>query len=100
MSDQVEPVERRLRRAEAAKYVVAKFNVPCSPKTLANLACSSSEGPPFILAGRYPLYAPSDLDTWALAKFGLLVRSTAEAQGWNKYPLVRSPAEAQVEYPK
>ena len=37
--------DRLLRRAEAARYVVETYNVPCSPKTLAKLACVSSEGP-------------------------------------------------------
>jgi hypothetical protein len=72
--------ERHLRRAEAAKYVVETYNVPCSPKTLAKLACVSSTGPPFRLAGRFPLYPTSGLDAWALAKIGPLVRSTSEAR--------------------
>ncbi len=72
--------ERHLRRAEAAKYVVETYNVPCSPKTLAKLACVSSNGPPFRLAGRFPLYPTSGLDAWALAKIGPLVRSTSEAE--------------------
>jgi hypothetical protein len=72
--------ERHFRRAEAAKYVVETHNVPCSPKTLAKLACVSSEGPPFRLAGRFPLYPISGLDAWALAKIGPLVRSTSEAR--------------------
>lgn len=76
--------ERHLRRAEAAKYVVEKHNVPCSPKTLAKLACLNSNGPPYRLAGRFPLYPVSGLDAWALAKLGPLVRSTAEAQVWDK----------------
>jgi hypothetical protein len=70
--------ERMLRRAEAAKYVVDTYNVPCSPKTLAKLACVSSEGPPFRLAGRFPLYPVSGLDAWAQKKIGPLVRSTSE----------------------
>ena len=70
--------ERLLRRAEAAKYVVEKYNVPCSPKTLAKIACISSEGPPFRLAGRFPLYPISGLDAWAQKKIGPLVRSTSE----------------------
>jgi hypothetical protein len=45
--------ERHLRRKEAAKYVVETYNVPCSPRTLAKLACVSSTGPPFRLAGRF-----------------------------------------------
>jgi hypothetical protein len=72
--------ERHLRRAEAAKYIVETYNVPCSPKTLAKLACVSSTGPPFRLAGRFPLYPTSGLDAWALAKIGPLVRSTSEAE--------------------
>jgi hypothetical protein len=75
-----EATERNLRRAEAAKYVVETYNVPCSPKTLAKLACVSSNGPPFRLAGRFPLYPTSGLDAWALAKIGPLVRSTSEAR--------------------
>ena len=72
--------ERHLRRQEAAKYVVETYNVPCSPKTLAKLACVSSEGPPFRLAGRFPLYPVSGLDTWAQKKISPLVRSTSEAR--------------------
>ena len=73
-----EAPERLLRRNEAAKYVVETYNVPCSPKTLAKLACVSSSGPPFRLAGRFPLYPISGLDTWAQNKIGPLVRSTSE----------------------
>jgi hypothetical protein len=69
--------ERLLRRTEAAEYVANKFNIPCSPKTLAKLACISSEGPPFRLAGRFPLYPVSGLDAWARSKIGPLVRSTS-----------------------
>ena len=72
--------DRLLRRAEAAKYVVETYNVPCSPKTLAKIACISSTGPPFRLAGRFPLYPISGLDAWALSKIGPLVRSTSEAR--------------------
>ena len=71
--------ERRLRRKEAAKYVVETYNLPCSPKTLAKLACVSSDGPPFH-AGRFPLYPVSGLDTWAKKKIGPLVRSTSEIE--------------------
>ena len=49
-------IERSLRRSEAAKYVVKTYGLPCSAKTLAKWACISSEGPPFRLAGRFPLY--------------------------------------------
>ena len=72
--------ERHLRRAEAAKYVVDTHNVPCSSKTLAKLACIGCRGPPFRMAGRFPLYPISGLDAWARAKIGPLVRSTSEAR--------------------
>jgi hypothetical protein len=80
MNPSEECTERHLRRTEAARYVVETYNVPCSPKTLAKLACVSSNGPPFRLAGRFPLYPTSGLDAWALAKIGPLVRSTSEAR--------------------
>jgi hypothetical protein len=73
-------VERLFRRVDAAKYVTDTYGLPCSPKTLAKLACISSTGPPFRLAGRFPLYPTSGLDAWALAKIGPLVRSTSEAR--------------------
>jgi hypothetical protein len=72
--------ERYLRRDEAATYVIETYNLPCSPKTLAKLACVSSEGPPFRLAGRFPLYPVSGLDAWAQKKIGPLVRSTSEVR--------------------
>ena len=71
-------LERLLRRTEAAQYVTNKFGIPCSPKTLAKLACVSSDGPPFRLAGRFPLYSTDGLDAWAQSKIGPLVRSTSE----------------------
>ena len=68
-----------LRRAEAARYVADTY-FPCSPKTLAKLACVSSNGPPFRKAGRVPLYPKSRLDEWAQSKIGPLVRSTSEVR--------------------
>jgi len=72
--------DRLLRRSEAAKYVTDTYGIPCSPKTLAKLACVSSDGPPFRLAGRFPLYPMSCLDDWAKKKIGPLVRSTSEVR--------------------
>ena len=73
-------LERLLRRTQAAAYVTETYGLPCSPKTLAKLACVSSDGPPFRLAGRFPLYPTSGLDTWAQSKIGPLVRSTSEVR--------------------
>jgi hypothetical protein len=49
-------IDRLLRRTEAATYITDTYGIPCSPKTLAKLACVSSDGPPFRLAGRFPLF--------------------------------------------
>jgi hypothetical protein len=70
--------ERLLRRADAAKYVTETYGFPCSPKTLAKLACVSCAGPPFHRAGRVPLYPQPGLDAWARSKIGPLVRSSSE----------------------
>jgi hypothetical protein len=70
--------ERPSRRREAAKYIEDTYNIPCSPKTLAKLACIGSDGPPFRMAGRIPLYPKAGLDAWAKSKIGPLVRSTSE----------------------
>ena len=70
--------ERMLRRTEAAKYVTDTYGIPCSPKTLAKIACVSSKGPPFRKAGPYPLYPTEGLDAWARSKIGPLVRSTSD----------------------
>ena len=71
--------DRLLRRAEAARYVADTY-FPCSPKTLAKLACVSSNGPPFRRVGRIPLYPRSGLDAWAQSKIGPLVRSTSDPE--------------------
>ena len=78
MKDETANLDRLLRRTEAAQYVTNKFGIPCSPKTLAKLACVSSDGPPFRLARRFPLYPTDGLDAWARSKIGPLVRSTSE----------------------
>jgi hypothetical protein len=70
--------ERLFRRTDAARYVTETYGFPCSPKTLAKLACISSNGPSFRMAGRIPLYPQPALDAWAQSKIGPLVRSTSE----------------------
>ena len=72
----VRVTERLLRRTEAADYITATFGMPCSPKTLAKIACVSSDGPPFRLAGRFPMYAKSDLDTWVSRSLDELMEVT------------------------
>lgn len=72
--------EQHFRRTPAADYVEKTYNFPCSGKTLAKLASIGSDGPPFRMAGRVPLYPKSGLDSWAQKKIGPLVRSTSEAR--------------------
>jgi hypothetical protein len=74
-----------LRRVQAAKYVTETHNYPCSPRTLAKLACTRSDGPPFLYAGRFPLYSPAGLDSWVISKRGPVVRNTAEARGAGQF---------------
>jgi len=57
---------RPLRRAEASTYLKEKFGIDRKPSTLAKLAVVGGS-PPFCHAGRFPLYAPEDLDSWALS---------------------------------
>ena len=84
-----DPKKYLLRRAAAAKYVTDTYGFPCSPRTLAKLACVSSRGPPFRLAGRIPLYPIDGLDTWAQSKIGPLVRSTSECPSSDNSRLIR-----------
>ena len=65
------------RRTAAAEYILERHGIPCSPKTLAKLACIGG-GPAFYKAGRIPLYADPDLDAWASAKLSKRVNSTSE----------------------
>jgi hypothetical protein len=69
---------RFLRRADAARYVREKWGLPCAPRTLAKIACLTSDGPVFRLAGRFPLYDPKDLDEWAQSRIGQPQRSTSD----------------------
>jgi hypothetical protein len=87
MCQETAKLGRLLRRTDAAKYVADTYGIPCSPKTLAKLACATSKGPPFRLAGRIPLYPKSGLDEWAQNKIGPLVGSTSEARSVERHPV-------------
>ncbi len=67
-----------LRRADAAIYIRTKYGFPCSKQWLAKLAVIGG-GPKFRKAGRFPIYAPADLDEWARRRIGPAVCSTSEA---------------------
>jgi len=69
--------KRPFRRSQAANYVTDTYNVPCSSRTLAKLACVGG-GPLYRLAGRFPLYEPEDLDAWVRARMSAKRRTTCE----------------------
>ncbi len=71
------PLNRRLRRSEAATYLLETHGIRRAVGTLAKLAVIGG-GPRFRVAGRTPLYAPDDLDAWADSIISPLVRSTSE----------------------
>jgi hypothetical protein len=81
-----------LRRKAAAIHVREKFGIPCAESWLAKLACVGG-GPPYRLAGRIPLYAPTDLDNWATSRLSPAVKNTAE---YGSFPEKRPQKELSV----
>jgi len=67
-----------LRRRAASDYLREKWGLPRSPRTLAKIACISSDGPLMVYAGRIPLYPIDGLDEYARAQLSRPVRSTSE----------------------
>jgi hypothetical protein len=69
----------RMRRNVASEYLREVHGVSLSPATLAKLAVIGG-GPRFRRDGRFPLYDPPELDTYAVARLGPLCSSTSELQ--------------------
>jgi hypothetical protein len=69
--------QRYLGRAEAAQYIQERYGFSCSRQWLAKLAVLGG-GSIFRKAGRNPIYAPADLDDWAMTRIGELQRSTSD----------------------
>lgn len=69
--------QRYLSRTEAAQYIQSRYGFPCSRQWLAKLAVLGG-GPIFRKAGRNPIYAPVELDDWAMARIGEPQRSTSD----------------------
>ena len=67
----------RLRRAEVPEYLLEKHGIPVALATLNRLATIGG-GPAMTHAGRIPLYAVADLDTWANERLSKPVRCTAD----------------------
>jgi hypothetical protein len=76
---QVVQARKYLGRKDAAQYIKDNY-FPCSPKTLAKLACIGG-GPEFRKAGRRPIYEPPKLDVWARSRIGPPIRSTSDRGG-------------------
>ena len=74
-----------MRRHDAANYLQEKWGKSCATSTLAKLAVVGG-GPPYRKAGRTPLYAPEDLDLWAVSRIGRPQRSTADVEAPNTPP--------------
>jgi hypothetical protein len=68
----------RLRRAEASRYLCERHGIIVAPSTLAKWFSQKSDGPPARLFGRFPLYEPASLDTWAIRRLGTLRLSTSD----------------------
>ena len=66
-----------LRRKAAAEYLRVHWGLPRTANTLAKLAVIGG-GPIFRKAGRIPLYAVDDLDSYVEASLGKPLRSTSE----------------------
>ncbi len=74
---------RRLRRAEAAPYLLETHGIGRAVGTLAKLAVVGG-GPRFRVAGRTPLYSTDDLDAWAESILSPPVGSTSELSEWRE----------------
>jgi len=78
------------RRVAAAEYI-SRHYFPIAYRTLSKIACVRSDGPPYRLAGRVPLYAKSDLDAWAQAKI-TPARTSTSAHSKSSHAAHRSRA--------
>ena len=66
-----------LSREKASAYLLSTWGLKRAVGTLAKLAVIGG-GPAFHKAGRNPLYAPADLDTWAAKIIGPRKLSTSD----------------------
>jgi len=63
-------------RGDAAE-ALTKAGLPCSPKTLATLACRGN-GPPYSRFGRVSVYRGEDLVSWAIRRMSRPARTACE----------------------
>jgi hypothetical protein len=72
---------RLYRRSDASAYLKDTWGVTFAPKTLAKIACISSDGPEMHYIGRIPYYSQRGLDEFAQNKIGPACRSTSDREG-------------------
>ena len=68
-----------LTRPEASEYLLRKFGIRRTPKTLAKIAVTGG-GPKFCRDTRLALYPICELDTWAASLLSDPAATTAEHQ--------------------
>jgi hypothetical protein len=66
------------RRRLASGYLKETWGLDVAPRTLAKIACLSSDGPVMHYVGRIPYYSKESLDDFARKKIGPAQRSTSE----------------------
>lgn len=71
-----------LTRSQAAEALTEE-GLPIQAQTLARLAVEGS-GPPYRIWGRRPIYALSDLHTWADSRLGLAAESTSKHHSFRR----------------
>src|SRR5262245_66257904 len=69
------------RRRDASRYLKEFWGLDFAPRTLAKVACVSSDGPSMQYIGRIPYYSRDALDDFAGKKLGSAGRSTSDREG-------------------
>lgn len=72
----VDDLPRYLNRRAASVYLMRKWGISRSHKTLAKLACIGG-GPEMTYLGRAPMYSPVSLDAWVRSMMGAPVAHTS-----------------------
>jgi hypothetical protein len=71
-------VSNYLTRKQAADFLTEELGLPVTHKTLTKWA-SVGGGPDYQIFGKYAVYTPDNLITWATAKLSAVRGSTSEA---------------------
>jgi hypothetical protein len=69
-----------LRRRPASGYLKETWGLDFAPRTLAKIACVSSEGPEMHYVGRIPYYSKEALDDFARRRIGPARCSTSHRE--------------------